>query len=110
MPGPLSLFSPVDSSDRAFFTTAAYGVQLGETYASSHIRENLTVGMCATPLVCKICEGCLDKLQKIKVYLDNCAYNRPFDNQSHIKIILETEAKQHIQQLIINKAIDLIYS
>ena len=32
-----------------------------------------------------------------KIYLDNCSYNRPFDNQEQIKIRLETEAKLYIQ-------------
>ena len=27
----------------------------------------------------------------IKIYLDQCAYNRPFDNQDNIKNRLETE-------------------
>jgi len=46
----------------------------------------------------------------IKVYLDNCAYNRPFDDQTQIKIALETAAKQHIQWLITKNAIALVYS
>jgi len=29
----------------------------------------------------------------MKIYLDNCSYNRPFDDQSQMKIRLETEAK-----------------
>ena len=49
-------------------------------------------------------------MTKIRVYLDNCAYNRPFDDQTQIKITLETEAKRHIQRLITEKAIDLVYS
>ena len=44
----------------------------------------------------------------IKVYLDNCAYNRPFDDQTQIKIALETAAKQHIQGLITERAIVLV--
>jgi len=46
----------------------------------------------------------------IKVYLDNCAYNRPFDDQTQIKIALETGAKQHIQRLVTEKTITLVYS
>jgi predicted nucleic acid-binding protein len=49
-------------------------------------------------------------MPKIKVYLDNCTYNRPFDDQTRIKIALETEAKKHIQRLITEKAVDLVYS
>lgn len=44
------------------------------------------------------------------IYLDNCAYNRPFDDQTNLRISLETQAKLHIQSLIKNGKIDLIYS
>jgi predicted nucleic acid-binding protein len=47
---------------------------------------------------------------KIKVYLDNCSYNRPFDDQKQLRISLETQAKLYIQSLIENKRIDLIWS
>jgi len=33
-----------------------------------------------------------------KIYLDNCSYNRPFDNQDQMKIHMETEAKLFIQE------------
>ena len=36
----------------------------------------------------------------MKVYLDNCSYNRPFDDQSQMRIYLETQAKLYIQRLI----------
>jgi len=36
----------------------------------------------------------------MKVYLDNCAYNRPFDDQGQMRIYLETQAKLYIQKLI----------
>ena len=49
-------------------------------------------------------------MAKIRVYLDNCTYNRPFDDQTQIKLALETEAKRHIQRLITEKVIDLVYS
>ena len=49
-------------------------------------------------------------MPKIKVYLDNCVYNRPFDDQTQIKISLESEAKKHIQLLITGKTIGLVYS
>lgn len=47
---------------------------------------------------------------KIRLYLDNCCFNRPFDNQSKLRIRLETEAKLAIQTGIINKKYDLIWS
>lgn len=36
----------------------------------------------------------------MKVYLDNCCYNRPYDDQSNLKNSLEAQAKLHIQMLI----------
>lgn len=36
---------------------------------------------------------------KVRIYLDNCSYNRPYDNQSQMKIYLETQAKLHIQDI-----------
>ncbi|MCL1812481.1 MAG: hypothetical protein FWG29_03035 [Treponema sp.] len=49
-------------------------------------------------------------MPKIKVYLDNCTYNRPFDDQNQIKIRLETEAKLFIQQSIIAGSYELVWS
>ncbi|MDR2580249.1 MAG: hypothetical protein LBC85_04565 [Fibromonadaceae bacterium] len=34
----------------------------------------------------------------MKIYLDNCCYNRPFDDQSDIIIKLESEAISFIQR------------
>jgi hypothetical protein len=49
-------------------------------------------------------------MTRLKVYLDNCTYNRPFDDQSQIRIFLESQAKLHIQRLIINGELCLAYS
>jgi len=38
--------------------------------------------------------------KKLKLYLDNCCYNRPYDDQSQISIALETQAKLYIQSRI----------
>lgn len=46
----------------------------------------------------------------MKVYLDNCCFNRPFDDQSQIKIQLETQAKLYIQEQIKNGNIKLAWS
>lgn len=46
----------------------------------------------------------------MRVYLDNCCYNRPYDNQSNIRIYLETEAKLHIQEMIKNRGLELVTS
>jgi predicted nucleic acid-binding protein len=46
----------------------------------------------------------------MKVYLDNCCFNRPFDDQSSLVIRLETEAKLHIQELIYQGKLSLLWS
>lgn len=46
----------------------------------------------------------------MKVYLDNCCFNRPFDNPNHLRIKLEAEAKLYIQEKIIDKQIELVWS
>lgn len=46
----------------------------------------------------------------MKVYLDNCCYNRPYDDQSQLRISLESQAKLQIQMLIRNKEIELAAS
>src|SRR5450631_2201338 len=46
----------------------------------------------------------------MKIYLDNCMFNRPFDEQSHIRIRLETEAKLAIQEEIRRGTYQLIWS
>ena len=45
-----------------------------------------------------------------KVYLDNCSYNRPFDNQSQMRVRLETEAKLYIQSCVREKKYSLVWS
>lgn len=44
------------------------------------------------------------------IYLDNCCFNRPYDNQLHPLVKLETQAKLLIQQNIIEGKIDLVWS
>ena len=46
----------------------------------------------------------------LKIYLDNCCYNRPFDNQKDSAVQEETKAKLFIQSLIKYKALELVYS
>jgi len=38
--------------------------------------------------------------KRVKIYLDNCCFNRPFDDQSFLTVRLETEAKLGIQEKI----------
>ena len=49
-------------------------------------------------------------MSKLNIYLDNCCFNRPFDDQSYLSIFLETYAKLAIQDLINEKEIGLIWS
>lgn len=46
----------------------------------------------------------------MRVYLDNCCFNRPYDSQSQMRISLETQAKLYIQDLIKNKELELASS
>lgn len=46
----------------------------------------------------------------MRIYLDNCCFNRPYDDQTYISISLETQAKLHIQDLIRKKQIELATS
>ena len=46
----------------------------------------------------------------MRIYLDNCSYNRPYDDQSQMRIYLETQAKLHIQDMIRKKQIELVTS
>jgi predicted nucleic acid-binding protein len=49
-------------------------------------------------------------MEKIVVYLDNCCFNRPYDDQGNILIYLETEAKLRIQKLILEAKIECLWS
>lgn len=44
------------------------------------------------------------------LYLDLCCYNRPFDDQSQMRVRLETEAKLQIQALAKQKLVALVWS
>ncbi len=44
------------------------------------------------------------------IYLDNCCFNRPFDNQSQLKIEIEAKAKMFIQSKILSKEYKLCWS
>ena len=44
------------------------------------------------------------------IYLDNCCYNRPFDEPSQVRIVSEANAKMAIQRAIANGKLDLVIS
>lgn len=46
----------------------------------------------------------------MRIYLDNCCFNRPFDDQSQLKISLETQAKLYVQDQIKQGHYDLVWS
>ena len=46
----------------------------------------------------------------MRIYLDMCCYNRPYDDQSQLKVFLETQSKLHIQTLIKDKKLKLVTS
>lgn len=47
---------------------------------------------------------------KHRIYLDNCCFNRPYDDQSNLKIELETRAKLRIQEMIVAGRLELVSS
>lgn len=36
----------------------------------------------------------------MRIYLDNCCHNHPYDDQTQLRISLESQAKLHIQDMI----------
>ena len=46
----------------------------------------------------------------VRLYLDNCCFNRPYDDQSFLKNYLESEAKIFIQKEILQKKYELAWS
>jgi predicted nucleic acid-binding protein len=49
-------------------------------------------------------------MRKLKIYLDNCCYNRPYDDQTSPKVVIETLAKLYIQELALKHKLDLVWS
>lgn len=46
----------------------------------------------------------------LRVYLDMCCYNRPYDDQSQLKVAMETQSKLYIQSMIKEKKMELVVS
>ena len=46
----------------------------------------------------------------MRVYLDNCCFNRPYDDQVQLAVRLESEAKLFIQSEIASGRLDLVWS
>jgi len=49
-------------------------------------------------------------LAKTRLYLDNCCFNRPYDDQTNLNIRLEAEAKLFIQNEILERNYELAWS
>ena len=46
----------------------------------------------------------------MRLYLDNCCFNRPFDDQTQLKISLESQAKLAVQSMILSGKHTLVWS
>ena len=46
----------------------------------------------------------------MRIYLDNCCYNRPFDPQVDLRIHLETVAKMRVQALMKSGDVEYVWS
>ena len=46
----------------------------------------------------------------MKIYLDNCCYGRPYDDQTQVRISLEAQSKLAIQQLVAEGHLELAAS
>jgi predicted nucleic acid-binding protein len=46
----------------------------------------------------------------MRIYLDNCCFNRPYDDQNQMKVYFETEAKLYIQEQIKLGKFQLVWS
>jgi predicted nucleic acid-binding protein len=45
-----------------------------------------------------------------RIYLDNCSFNRPYDDQTILRNYLEAEAKTYIQLQVLNNIFELAWS
>ena len=45
-----------------------------------------------------------------RIYLDNCCFNRPYDDPRHLVTYLEAEAKLFVQKAIIENKFELAWS
>lgn len=52
----------------------------------------------------------MNEVKVVRIYLDMCCYNRPYDDQSQLRISMETQSKLHIQSLIKEGKLKLITS
>ena len=43
----------------------------------------------------------------MRIYLDMCCYNRPYDDQSQLKVMMEAQSKLYIQMLVKQGSLEL---
>lgn len=46
----------------------------------------------------------------MRIYLDVCCYNRPYDDQSQLRVVMEAQSKLYIQKLIKAGKLELVGS
>ena len=46
----------------------------------------------------------------MRIYLDNCCFNRPYDDQTSLIVRFETDAKLRVQELIKQNELELVWS
>ena len=49
-------------------------------------------------------------MKKVKIYLDMCCFNRPYDDQQQTRIHLESLSKLHLQKMITEGELDFVWS
>ncbi|MCL2360498.1 MAG: hypothetical protein FWC73_01635 [Defluviitaleaceae bacterium] len=49
-------------------------------------------------------------MDKPKIYLDMCCFNRPYDDQTQQRIQFEAVAKLMVQSFIVDRQIDFVWS
>ena len=49
-------------------------------------------------------------MEKTKIYMDMCCFNRPYDDQQQTRIHLESLSKLHLQQMITTGELDFVWS
>ena len=47
---------------------------------------------------------------KYRIYLDNCCFNRSYDDQSQPRVRIETQAKLFIQKMVFECKVELVWS
>ncbi len=74
------------------------------------VQRRFIVHGCAANDKTLFVERTVNSEPQMRVYLDNCSFNRPFDDQTQPRIRLETEAKLCIQSSVQAGALELAWS